>query len=69
MAQLISTPKFDLAQELARYSRKEQRQIFRAARHLSKFLDLTNDYEGSRMDEGDEMLLELEEEIKADNEK
>lgn len=61
----ISTPKFDLAQELAQYSRKEQRQIFRAARHLSKFMELTEEYEDlpENVKEGNEMLAELEQEI------
>ena len=40
---VFSTPKFDLARELAEYSYKEQREILRAARHLDKFYELTEE--------------------------
>ncbi len=56
----ISTPKIDLANELADYSRKEQRQILRAARCLQKYLTLTS-VELTDEEEADKIIEELEE--------
>ena len=65
---VFSTPKFDLARELAEYSYKEQREILRAARHLDKFYELTEENENlpKNVKEGYEMLDELEQEITKD---
>lgn len=57
----ISTPKNDLANELAGYSRKEQREILRAARCLQKYLTLTS-VELTDEEETDRLIEELEEE-------
>jgi len=57
----ISTPKNDLAQELAKYSRREQREILRAARCLQKYLTLTS-VELTDEEEADKLINELEEE-------
>lgn len=56
----ISTPKFDLAKDLAEYSWRERRQVIRAAKHLRKFVDLTSE-ELSLNEETDETIKELEE--------
>ena len=57
----ISTPKFDLAQSLAEYDRKEMRQIISAAKHLRRFMTLTQE-EMTLEDEIDEEIKEFEEE-------
>lgn len=57
----ISTPKNDLAQELAEYSRREQREILRAARCLQKYLTLTS-VELTDEEEADKIINEFEEE-------
>lgn len=57
----ISTPKTELALALADYSRKEQRQILKAARHLQSYMDLTSD-ELSEEEAVDKEIKDLEEE-------
>lgn len=57
----ISTPKNDVAQALAEYTHKEQRQILRAARHLQSFFNLTS-VELTDEEEADKIIKELEEE-------
>ena len=57
----ISTPKVDLANELANYSRKDQREIMRAARCLQRYYDLTS-VELTDEEEADEIIKELEKE-------
>ena len=57
----ISTPKYDLAISLADYSRKEQRGILRAARHLQSFTKLTS-VELTEEEEVDKTIEELEKE-------
>lgn len=47
--------KIDLANELADYSRKEQREILRAARCLRKYLKLT-EVEQTAEEEADELI-------------
>jgi hypothetical protein len=47
--------KIDLANELADYSRKEQREILRAARCLRRYLKLT-EVEQSAEEEADELI-------------
>lgn len=56
----ISTPKVDLANELANYSRKEQREILKAARCLQQYLNLTS-VELTDEEMADDLINELEE--------
>lgn len=56
----ISTPKVELANQLANYSRKDQREILKAARCLQKYLDLTS-VELTDEEEADEIINGLEE--------
>lgn len=55
----ISTPKVDLANELANYSRKEQREILKAARCLQQYLNLTS-VEMTDEEAADDLINELE---------
>jgi len=59
----ISTPKNDLANELAEYSKKEQREILKAARCLQKYLHLTS-VELTDEEEAEKLIEEFEEEKK-----
>jgi len=53
--------KKDLAIELAKYSRKEQKQITKAARYLQDYVALTSD-ELTEDEDLDKVIEELEEE-------
>lgn len=55
--------KSDLAIELAEYSCKEARQIYRAAKHLRRVVKLT-EKQLTAEEEADETIKELEEEKK-----
>ena len=57
----ISTPKFELAKSLADYDRREMKQIISAAKHLRRFMTLTEE-EMTLEEEIDEEIKELEEE-------
>lgn len=59
----ISTPKNDLATELATYNRKEQREILKAARCLQKYLHLTS-VELTDEEEAEQIIEEFEKEEK-----
>ena len=57
----ISTPKNDLAQKLSEYTRREQREILRAARYLRKYINLTEE-ELTAEEEADKLIEECGEE-------
>lgn len=57
----ISTPKNDLAQKLSEYTRREQREILRAARYLRKYINLTEE-ELTDEEEADKLIEEFGEE-------
>ena len=61
MSKEISNDKMELSQELSRFSRKEQRQIVRAANHMRRYVELISE-ELTPEEEADKTINELEKE-------